>query len=285
MTSFFSCTSDIFFLISNPEINMTKHSFPVSSHTKVVWAMYSFCCLYYPVKNRENLAVSQVLKNKVKKKPSYHQAASLSTLVQSCSTCLRVQDDIYLQNTLEKSCIIYILCDLCWFQTSTFSLKHNFHVPYFCNETVCNLLSFAFPQVSKGKEKYVLQRHITFNYLRKSDSEKFKPFKSRKHSWNSYFWMHNRVLTSTIVELILFSVKLQVCFLQQPEFCFVLQRSTLQKGKALHRSNISTLDHSKLLGSPFIIFEAFSGPHYKQWCFSHLLQRDQDTAVNAMKTI
>lgn len=72
MTSFFSFTSDIFFLIANPEINMTKHSFPVSSHTKAVWAMHSFCCLYYPVKNRENLAVPQVLKNKVKRKLSYH---------------------------------------------------------------------------------------------------------------------------------------------------------------------------------------------------------------------
>lgn len=97
------------------------------------------------------------------------------------------------------------------------------------------------------------------NYLRKSDSKKFKSFKSRKHSWNRYFWMHNRVLTCTIVELILFSIKLQVCFLQQPEFCLVLRRSTLQTGKALHQSKVSTLDHSKLLGSPFIIFKAFSG--------------------------
>lgn len=123
---------------------------------------------------------------------------------------------------------------------------------------MCYLLSFAFPQVSKDKEKSVLQRYITSNYLRTADSKKSKPFKSRKHSWNRYFWMHNRVLTCTIVKLILFSVKLQVCFLQEPEFCFILWRSTFQKGKALHQSKISTLDNSKLLGSPFIIFKAFS---------------------------
>lgn len=90
-------------------------------------------------------------------------------------------------------------------------------------------------------------------------AKKSKPFKSRKHSWNTYFWMHNRVLTCTIVELILFSVKLQVCFLQEPEFCFRPWRSTFEKGKTLHQSKISTLDNSKLLGSPFIIFKAFSG--------------------------
>lgn len=49
-----------------------KHSFPESSHAKVAWAMYLFCCLYYPVENRENLALSQVLKNKVKMKLSCH---------------------------------------------------------------------------------------------------------------------------------------------------------------------------------------------------------------------
>lgn len=38
--------SDIFFLIVNDQINMTKHSFPVSPLAKVGWATYSLCCLY-----------------------------------------------------------------------------------------------------------------------------------------------------------------------------------------------------------------------------------------------
>lgn len=67
---FFPLLHDIFFLIANTEINMSKHSFPVSSHVKVAWAIHSFCCLYYPVENRDNLALSQAPKKKVKTKSS-----------------------------------------------------------------------------------------------------------------------------------------------------------------------------------------------------------------------
>lgn len=56
-------------------------------------------------------------------------------------------------------------------------------------------------------------------------------------------------------ELILFSAKLQVCFLQPPELCTVQERGTIKrrrkmkkkKKKNLHQSKISTLDYSKLL--------------------------------------
>lgn len=60
--------------------------------------------------------------------------------------------------------------------------------------------------------------------------------------------------------LILFSIKLHVCFLQQPELRTVQERGSLQKGKkkkkGLHQSKIPTLDHKKLLSQAVIILNA-----------------------------
>lgn len=154
---FSSFIFDIFFLIANAEINMTIHSFPVSSHAKVAWAINSFCCLYYLVENRENLALSQVLKSKVKNetelslgKISEQTSAELQDLHQSSRgslppkslakyqiMCFTVVLDFHFltKGQLPKAGTMFLILVMRW--------------------RVCNILPFTLPQFSKAR------RHVT----------------------------------------------------------------------------------------------------------------------------
>lgn len=75
-------------------------------------------------------------------------------------------------------------------------------------------------------------------------------------------------------ELVLFSIKLQVCFLQQPELCTVQERGTIKKKKkkkpcikarflpwTTENCSASLLLYSR--------HSQTAGPHYRQRSFSH----------------
>lgn len=93
------------------------------------------------------------------------------------------------------------------------------------------------------------------------------------------------VPTCSVFALVPFSVKLQFRFLQQPELGITLERSTFQKGKTLHQHQVSTLDHSRLLGWPVTTLEAFSGSWASLPATELQLPGDQDKALNAVKIV
>lgn len=119
---------------------------------------------------------------------------------------------------------------------------------------LCNLLSFTFPQFFKEKEKYLLQRQITSNYLKKFLLELI-------------FADARCAPTHSIFVLVLFSVKLQFCFLQQPELGITLERSTLQGEKHCINSRFLPLTTANCLAGLLIHSRhpQAAEPHYWPW--------------------
>lgn len=82
-----------------------------------------------------------------------------------------------------------------------------------------------------SKERCTLWGQITSSYLRNSDSRIAHGCDLSKGSCNWYLWMQSNYQPVTFLMLILFSIKVRVCFLQQPELRTAQEKGSLQKGE------------------------------------------------------